>query len=225
MNSLWYFEDVNLFNILCPHKLKEYKNSHSINEFKKNDFIYLEEDKSDMVYLVNSGKVKIGYITEEGEEIVMAILSKGEIFGEKAILGEEKRNEFAQALEKNTSICPITSVEMMDLLRKNKEFSLKIYKFIGFRFKKLERRLQVLLFKDTKTRLKEFLKELGEDFGYVNKVSGDIVVKHPYTQKDMATLIGTSRPTFNILLKELKKEGFLHFSRGEILLKKNDFVR
>lgn len=220
MNSLWYFEDINLFNILCPHKFKEYKDSHSFNEFGKNDYIYFEDDASDKVYLVNSGKVKIGYITGEGEEIVMAILSKGEIFGEKAILGEEKRNEFAQAIEKNTSICPITSDEMMDLLRKNKEFSLKIYKFIGFRFKKLERRLQLLLFKDSKTRLKEFLKELGDDFGYINKISGEIVIKHPYTQKDMASLIGTSRPTLNILLNELKEDGFLQFSRGEIILKK-----
>lgn len=220
MNSLWFFEDVNLFNILCPHKFKKYSNSHQFNEYNKNDFIYLEEDSSDMVYLVNSGKVKIGYVTEDGDEIVMAILSKGEIFGEKAILGEDKRNEFAQVIEKNTSICPITSLEMMDLLRKNKEFSLKIYKFIGFRFKKLERRLQLLLFKDTKTRLKEFLKELGEDFGYVNKVSGDVVIKHPYTQKEMATLIGTSRPTLNILMNELKDESYLQFNRGEIILMK-----
>lgn len=219
MNSLWYFEDVNLFNILCPHKFKEYKNTHTFHEFNKNDYIYFEQDTSDRVYLVNSGKVKIGYVTDQGEEIVMSILSKGEIFGEKAMLGEEKRDEFAQAIEKNTSICPIATMDMMDLLRNNIEFSLKIYKFIGFRFKKLERRLQLLLFKDTKTRLFEFLKELGEDFGYTNKISGDTVVKHPYTQKDMATLIGTSRPTFNILMNELKEEGFLDFTRGEIILK------
>lgn len=220
MNSLWYFEDVNLFNILCPHKFKEYENSHEFNQFNKNDYIYIEEDKSDCVYLINSGKVKIGYITEDGEEIIMSILSKGEIFGEKAILGEEKRNEFAQAIENNTSICPITSEEMIALLLDNKEFSLKIYKFIGFRFKKLERRLQILLFKDTKTRLKEYLKELGDDYGYINQITGDIVVKHPYTQKDIATLIGTSRPTLNILMNELKSENYLEFDRKEILLKK-----
>lgn len=46
-----------------------------------------------------------------------------------------------------------------------------------------------------------------------------MVVKHPYTQKDMATLIGTSRPTLNILMNELKEEGFIDFSRGEFLLK------
>lgn len=224
MNTIWYFEDVNLFNLLCPHKFKEYKETHAFKTYKKFDFIYSEDDSSDKVYLVNTGKIKLGYVTEDGEEVVTAILSKGEIFGEKAILGEAKRSEFAQAIENNTSICPITSDEMMNLLRENKEFSLTIYKFIGFRFKKLERRLQILLFKDAKTRLKEFVKELGEDMGYMNKVSGDIVVKHFYTQKDIATLIGTSRPTLNILMNELKDDGFLDFTRGEIILKK-DFVR
>lgn len=224
MNTIWYFEDVNLFSLLCPHKFKEYKETHTFKTYKKFDFIYSEDDSSDKVYLVNTGKIKLGYVTEEGEEVVTAILSKGEIFGEKAILGEAKRSEFAQAIENNTSICPITSDEMMNLLRENKEFSLTIYKFIGFRFKKLERRLQILLFKDAKTRLKEFVKELGEDMGYMNKVSGDIVVKHFYTQKDIATLIGTSRPTLNILMNELKDDGFLDFTRGEIILKK-DFVR
>lgn len=107
MNSIWFFDDVNLFTILCPHRFKKYKDSHEFNFYKKNDYIYFEEDNADKVYLINYGKVKIGYITEDGEEVIMAILSKGEIFGEKAILGEEKRNEFAQALDKETSICPI----------------------------------------------------------------------------------------------------------------------
>ncbi len=219
MNSLWFFEDVNLFNLLCPHKFKGFEDGHEFNEFKKNDFVYFEEDAADKVYLVNSGKIKIGYVTDDGDEIITAILSKGEIFGEKAILGQESRSEFAQAIENKTSVCPITTPEMIELLRENKQFSLKIYKFIGFRFKKLERRLQLLLFKDTKTRLKEYLKELAEDFGYTNKVTGDVVIRHPYTQKEIATLIGTSRPTLNILLNELQKEDYLRFDRKEIILK------
>ena len=221
MNSLWFFDDVNLFTILCPHRFKDFKKSHEFNIYKKSDYIYFEEDSADKIYLINYGKVKIGYVTEDGEEIIMAILSKGEIFGEKAILGEEKRNEFAQAIDSETSLCTITTDMMIDLLRENKEFSLKIYKFIGFRFKKLERRLQLLLFKDTKTRLKEFIKELGEDFGYKNVVTGDTIIRQPYTQKELATLIGTSRPTLNILLNELKDENYLDFDRKEITLKKN----
>ncbi|NJM78793.1 MAG: Crp/Fnr family transcriptional regulator, partial [Flavobacterium sp.] len=190
------------------------------NNTKKMKYIYSEDDAADKIFLINEGKIKIGYVNEEGDEVISAILSKGEIFGEKAILGEEKRNEFALALENNTSICPIAANEMLELIRGNKELSLKIYKFIGFRLKRLERRLKLLLFKDTKTRLKEYLNELAIDYGYKNAVSGDTVIRHPFTQREIASLIGTSRPTLNILINELQEEGYLNFNRKEIILKK-----
>ena len=117
------------------------------------------------MYLIEKGKVKIGYYNEDGSEIVKAILTRGELFGEKAILGETIRNEFAQSIDDYTSICPIGVETMHDLMRNNKTFSFKIYKIIGFKFKKLERQLQILLFKDTKTRLLEFLNELCIDYG------------------------------------------------------------
>ena len=222
MQSLWFFDNVNLFKVLCPHKVKIYKNEHSFCSYKKRDYIYIQADAANKVYLIENGKVKIGYYSEDGNEVVKAILTKGELFGEKAILGDEKRDEFAQSIDNETSICPISVDIMHDLMRENQNFSFKVYKFIGFKFKKLERRLQLLLFKDTKTRLIEFLDELCVDFGYDCDKTGDHVIRHPYTQKDIASLIGTSRPTINILLNELKEENYLDFNRKEIrILKKS----
>jgi CRP-like cAMP-binding protein len=67
----------------------------------------------------------------------------------------------------------------------------------------------------------EFLEELCDEYGYDCKDTGNRVIKHPYTQKDMASLIGTSRPTLNVLLNELKEEHLIDFNRKEIrLLKK-----
>lgn len=223
MDSLWFFEDVNLFSILCPHKFKAYKKDHDFDAYNKNDYIYFEEDSSNKVYLIEKGKVKIGYYNEDGEEIIKAILTRGELFGEKAILGESKRNEFAQSLNNNTSICPIGVETMLDLMRNHKTFSFKIYKIIGFKFKRLERQLQLLLFKDTKTRLLEFLKELCIDYGHDCTKSGNVIINHPYTQKDIACLIGTSRPTLNILLNQLKEDKVIDFSRKQIrIFKKLD---
>ena len=216
MNSLWFFDDVNLFNVLCPHKFKEYKKDHDFDAYKKKDYIYFEEDSANKVYLIEKGKVKIGYYGGDGEEIVKAILTRGELFGEKAILGDNVRDEFAQSIDNETSICPIGVETMYELMRDNQNFSFKVYKFIGFKFKKLERRLQLLLFKDTKTRLKEFLDELCDEYGYDCPKTGDHVIKHPYTQKDIASLIGTSRPTLNIFLNELKEENYIDFRRREI---------
>ena len=220
-NSIWFFDNIDVFQILCPHKFTEYKKDHSFNYFKKGDYIYFEDDIANKVFLVNSGKIKVGYITKDGDEITTAILSKGQIFGEKAILGQEKRNEFAQALDNEVSTCVVSLDIMHDLLRQNTEFSISIYKFIGYRFKKLERRLQIMLFKDAKTRLLEFLKELADDYGFKNAVTGDTVIKHPFTQKDIASLIGLSRPTLNILINELQDEKVLTFERKQIILYKN----
>lgn len=216
MNSIWVFEDVNLFNLLCPHKFKKYKACHTFDAYKKSDYIYFEEDAANKVYLIEKGKVKIGYYNEDGTEIVKSILSKGDLFGEKAILGEEKRNEFAQSIDNTTSICPVSVDTMHDLIRDNKTFGLRIYKFIGFKFKRLERRLQLLLFKDSKTRLVEFLDELCSDYGYDCNQTGDHIINHPYTQKDIASLIGISRPTLNILMNELKEEKIIDFNRKQI---------
>ena len=206
--------------MLCPHKFKTHKEAHDFDAYKKRDYIYFEEDSANKVYLIEKGKVKIGYYNEDGNEVVKAILSRGELFGETAILGESKRDEFAQSVDNLTSICPIGVETMHGLMRDNQTFTLKIYKIIGFKLKKLERRLQILLFKDAKTRLIEFLDELCADFGYDCKDTGDKIIQHPYTQKDIATLIGTSRPTLNILLNELKEEKMIKFNRKEIRIHK-----
>ena len=220
MNTLWFFEDVNLFKILCPHKFKAYKKEHDFDAYKKSDYIYFEEDSSNKVYLIEKGKVKLGYYSEDGEEVIKAILSRGELFGEKAILGEKKRDEFAQSVDNSTSICPVGVDTMHDLMRDNQSFSFRIYKFIGFKLQRLERRLKVLMYKDAKTRLVEFLDDLCTDYGYDCPETGDHIIKHPYTQKDIASLIGSSRPTLNILLNELKEENVLEFSRKEIRIYK-----
>lgn len=219
MSSIWYFERINLFNLLCPHKFKAYKESHDFNQYSKKDYVYFEQDKANKVFLIEKGKVKIGYYTESGEEVVKAILTRGELFGENAILGETVRDEFAMAIDNKTSICPVGVETMLDLMQDNKTFSIKIYKLIGFRIKRLERRLELIMFKDARTRVEEFLKELAEDYGYCCPETGDTVVKHPYTQKEIATLIALSRPTLNSILNQFKDEQLINFNRNEIRLK------
>lgn len=103
-SRIWYFEETNLFNLFCPHKSKHLGERHVFLEYQKDEFIYFEEDPSDKIYLIASGRVKIFSYNEQGEEFVKAILGKGEIFGEQSILGEGQRTDFAQAIEPAT-IC------------------------------------------------------------------------------------------------------------------------
>ncbi|NIJ46049.1 CRP-like cAMP-binding protein [Wenyingzhuangia heitensis] len=219
--QLWFVENVNLFGKLCPHKFKEYASCHQFLNFKKNEYVYFSADRANKLFLIQSGKIKIGYYTAEGDEVIKAILSKGQVFGEKALLGQDTRSEFAKVLNSSTTVCPIEVATLHDLMKDNQNFALNIYKFINYRIKKLERRLEILMFKDCKTRVTEFLTDLSNDFGVVNKSNQTIEIEHPYTQKDIANLIGASRPSLNIILNELKEEGQIEFTRTKIILKKS----
>jgi len=221
MEQVWFLEKVDLFNLLCPHKFKEFQKTHQFKEYGRNEFIYLDQDEADKIFLIVNGKVRISSYTEEGDEIVKAILTKGEVFGELAALGEDKRTDYAQSVS-STTICAVDNHTLQSLLRDRKDFSISIYKLAGWRIKKLERRLSLLMFKDARTRLLEFLKNLGQEQGQA--IGDTIEIQHFFTQKDIADLIGISRPTLNSLLNELKNQGIVDFQRKIIRLYKNKTV-
>lgn len=220
MNNLWHFENVDLYNILCPRKTPEMLQSHPMFTYNRHDFIYFEEEASEHIYLVESGRVKIGSYTENGVEVTKAILAGGEVFGELALVGEEKRSDFAQALDDNTRICPMGIDELKSLMAENKELSLKIYKLIGIRIKKLERQVASLVFKDSRTRVVEFLRDWAIEKG--KRVGFETMVKNYLTHKDIAALTGTSRQTVTTILNELKDKNIINFDRRRILIRDMD---
>ena len=217
--ALWYFECVNLFNILCPHKVKKMGSTHKFNLYKKDEFIYLPDDSATHIYMVVNGRVKIGHYLENGEEVVTSILTKGEIFGELAVAGEEKRRDFAQAVEEVT-ICPLTTEELKALMYDNKELSFKILKLIGLRLMKLERKLELLVFKDARTRIIEFLRDAASWKGI--KVGTETMIQTRLTHQDIGSLTGTSRQTVTTILNELKEKNLINFNRKQILIRDID---
>jgi CRP-like cAMP-binding protein len=218
--EIWYLEEVNLFDIFCPHRLEEYKQEHQFKSFKKGEFIYFENDPAHKIYLVVEGKIRIAFYADDGREVVKAVLGRGEIFGELALFDTEKRSEFAVANDDNTLLCPLDAETMHELMRHHKTFSLKIYKLIGVRIKKLERKIEALIAKDVRTRLIEFLQDLAQEKG--QKVASETLIKHYLTQKDIADLIGTSRQTVTTLMNEMKAQNLINFDRKRILIRDMD---
>jgi CRP-like cAMP-binding protein len=102
--ALWYFENVNLYHILCPHKVQAMGEKHEFLQFKKNQFIYIPDDAADNISMVSDGRVKIGHYLEDGKEIANSILTKVKFLATHPC-GEIKRGDFAQAMEDKTSAC------------------------------------------------------------------------------------------------------------------------
>ncbi|MEM7297295.1 MAG: Crp/Fnr family transcriptional regulator [Bacteroidota bacterium] len=215
--NLWYFEDTDLFEVLCPKKTPYLEDRHEPGVYGKDDMIYFQDQSSENIYMVSSGRVKIGTYAPDGKEIVKAILTRGEVFGELALAGEEKRQDFAQAMDNDTRVCSMTIDQLKDLMKENKELSLKILKIIGFRLRKMERKIESLVFKDARTRIVEFLKEMAEEKG--QKVGFEMMIKNHLTHKDIASLTGTSRQTVTTVMNELREKNLINFDRRRILIR------
>ena len=215
--ALWYFESVNLYDILCPHKVKPMAERHTFNYFKKDQFIYFPDEPAQYIYMIADGRVRIGHYLDDGKEVVSAILGMGEIFGELALAGEEKRRDFAQAMDDKTTVCPLSIDELKALMWENKELSFKMLKLVGLRLMKLERKLELLVFKDARTRVIEFFRDSASYKG--KKVGYETLVPTKLTHKDIASLTGTSRQTVTTILNELKEKNLINFDRKRILVR------
>lgn len=215
--SLWYFESVNLFDVLCPHKTKVMDQKHEFRSFKKDQFIYIPNEEASHIYMIAQGRVKIGHYLEDGQEVVSAILTTGEIFGELALAGEEKRRDFAQVMDNDTEICPLSIDELKSLMKEDKELSFRLLKLVGLRLMRLERKLELLVFKDARTRIIEFLKDAASWKG--KKVGFETMIPTKLTHKDIASLTGTSRQTVTTILNELKEQNLIYFDRKKILIR------
>ena len=220
--ALWYFESVNLYNTLCPHKVKAMAGKHTFLNYKKDQFIYFPDDTATHIYMIVSGRVRMGHYLDEGKEIITAILSTGEIFGELALAGEDKRRDFAQAMEE-CIICPLSLDEMKALMYENRELSFKMLKFVGLRLMKLERKLEMLVFKDARTRIVEFIKDAAAWKG--KKVGFETLIQTKLTHQDIASLTGTSRQTVTTILNELKEKNLINFDRKRILVRDLDQLK
>lgn len=220
--ALWYFESVNLFNTLCPHKVKNMDQRHSYLNVKKNEYIYFPDEDAHHIYMVVNGRVKIGHYLDDGQEVVNSILTNGEIFGELALAGEEKRKDFAQAMDE-TTICPLSLEELKALMKDNQELSFRLLKLVGLRLMRLERKLELLVYKDARTRVIEFLKDSASWKG--KKVGFETMIPTRLTHKDIAALTGTSRQTVTTILNELKEKNLINFDRKKILIRDLDNLK
>jgi len=218
-SDYWHLENVDLHALFCPIALSELKTHPEPKIYQKGEFIYFPDDKTTKVYFVETGRVKIGSYSTDGKEIIKAILHTGEVFGEMGLIGQRTYNEFSKAME-NTKICVMDIHDMRELMRQNKDFSLQITQVIGNKLVRTQRRLESLIFKDARSRIIEFLRDLALQKG--QKVGYELVVRQFFTHQDIANLTGTSRQTVTTILNELRADNMIYFDRKKLLVRDVD---
>jgi len=220
--SLWYLENIDVSGIFCPNKIENARSEseeHMEKTFKKGEYIYLPDDQSDKIYFIFEGRIKIGAFSDGGKEITKAILTKGEVFGELSLANEEKRRDFAYVMEK-TTCCIIPADQMKKMMKNHNGLSLFLMKIMGSRVLEMEQRLESLVFKDSRTRIVEFLISLVDKKG--QRVGYEMLVRNFITHQEIANLTATSRQTVTTVLNELRNKDILTFNRKRLLVRDMD---
>jgi CRP/FNR family transcriptional regulator, cyclic AMP receptor protein len=215
-SNMWYLENIDAEGIFCPQKLGSPSKTHAHKVFKKGEHIFEPNEASDKLYFISSGRVKIGTDTQGEKSITKAILEPGEIFGEMAMMGESHRRDFAIALEE-AHICEISRDAMTSLFMEHNPLYLFMMNLIGSRAQQMEKRLESLVFKDSRSRIIEFLVDLNERKG--SRVGYEWVVRRFITHQEIANLTATSRQTVTTILNELKNKNLITFNRKRLLIR------
>lgn len=216
--AYWHLENIDVTHLLCPNKLgnQEKMSHYSHVTFKKGELIYLPTELADRIFFINEGRVKISTTNEDGREITKAILSRGEVFGELALMGEDRRHDTAQAVD-DVNACVVTLDELRELMRERNELNLFFMRIFGRRQLDMERRLESMVFKDSRSRIVEFLVETTRNQG--ERVGYEWVVRQFYTHQEIANLTATSRQTVTTTLNDLRYKKLITFNRSRLLVR------
>ncbi|WP_298544545.1 Crp/Fnr family transcriptional regulator [uncultured Aquimarina sp.] len=209
----WFLEGFNLFNKLGRITMMRMCEILEMDSIDKGTTIQLLNNDKKSIFFLKKGTVKI---IDTVNKNVKYIVKKGHIFGELSLYNEQAAvEEQAIALE-DCIVCYIESERMESIMEKHKSLKNGVLKVYGLRIKKLERRLQDLLYKDSTTRIKEFIFDYIQEFG--EEKNTRIIAKNLLSHKDIANLTNTSRQTVSNVLSSLRKNNIIAYNSQNISL-------
>lgn len=154
----------------------------------------------------------------------MEVIGQGELFGQYLPGAMEASNEKAIALD-DCTICHIDVKRWNQYISTNPKFSLSVLKLVGWKFRKLESRLEDLQFKKAEERIATVIDNLMLKFGRKIGVGFEIEIKLNLTHEDLAKLSGTTRQTVTTFLRSLEKKNVISYNRKRILIKDHEYLK
>lgn len=185
--------------------------SHGIARgYPKNTIIVTEGDKTDSLYVILEGRVKVFVSDDSGNEVLLLTQGAGEYFGE-LVLDEGPRSASIMTLEPSRFLV-VPKADFREFVMHNPAFALSLIEKLIGRVRSLTASVKSLALMDVYGRVARLLLELAEDSG------GQLAISQRLTQQDIASRIGASREMVSRILKDLSTGGYLTQSRTGIVL-------
>lgn len=206
-----------MFSCITDEEYEELDLIHNFLEAKKGDYIYFDSHSLDKLFFLKGGYIKIGYIDDNGNEIIKEIINEGEVFGQFTLEKDNLNGEFALAHKSDVSLCAFKIDDFERLLKRKPEMAIEYSKQVGKKLRKTEFRLVNMLNKDVRSRLLGFFYQLVMQDGYDGSSSSHDIDNF-LTHDDIARLIGSARQTVTTGINQLEDDGYIKITRRKIFV-------
>ncbi len=181
----------------------------------KGEVLFREGDSGDRLYVVVSGKVKLGRSGSAGRENLLAVLGPGQMFGELSLFDPGPRSTTATAV----TSCEIRTLEhevLMGWLAGRPEVAQGLLGQLAARLRRANDVVADLLFSDVPGRVAKQLLEQAQRFGDAR--DDGVHVHHDLTQEELAQLVGASRETVNKALADFAARGWIRLEPRSVTI-------
>jgi CRP/FNR family transcriptional regulator, cyclic AMP receptor protein len=192
---------------------QETLHSHALT-IPKNDHVYTCGDCDEMVYVIESGQVKLLMISPEGRECLLAIHAAGDIFGELCLSGLGARLETATAMEE-TTLKQIPSSRFFARLSRDSLFE-GFVRYLAERIADQQQVIANLVTVDSEQRLGKTLLQLARKLGQKDPRSVRIELK--ISHEELSEMVGTTRPRISVFMQRFRNLGLIEMNADHFLI-------
>src|SRR5918993_4143757 len=203
---LWYFERFGLLHGLSEAQKAHVEQQTRMLKVRRGEAIYLPGDPSQHVYVVKTGAVKIIGRSPEGGEVILAVLTPGDFFGELALADAEPQVHRAEAAD-DTLLCELPRDLLIQMIHEAPAFALHVTKLVGLRLRTFQTRVEELLGKSAPARLAYTLVDLSKQYGLHDR--DGVLMPLRLSQGDLGKLVGLTRETVNGILHVWREQGIV----------------
>jgi CRP-like cAMP-binding protein len=182
-------------------------------DFQPGQAVFREGDASDTCYVVRDGHARAIRTHADGRTITLATFGPGDIFGELAMFGDERRSATIEAIDA-LAVVGILGPDMRRLMREHPDIAVKLSISLGRRLRAANERLARQSFQTVQSRVAVVLAQLVEQARSEGAGDGDVLVRT--TQADLAKLAGSSRESASRFLAVLERAGVISQGRGRL---------
>jgi CRP-like cAMP-binding protein len=206
-----------LFQAMKPDELDGILKLAADRFVPRGSSVFQKGDEGSSMMAVLRGRLRVSSVSSEGKEVTLNVIDAGGIVGEIALLDGQPRSADVTAQE-DTDLLVVERRQFLPFLRSNEDLYLRLIATLCERLRHTSMALEELALFDLPARLARLLLKLGRDYGRPGPTGLRIDIK--LSQRDLATLVASSRESVNKQLKLWRDDSVVDLDGGYLILRR-----